>query len=283
MFIKSDYPTTPWPGVRTMTKSKNPNSHYRLNTSEVIQTAERLHARILERFPGSGLVAVAQGLAALARDSAARAEMMARPYLGIRIAVGVLILGFVTLMVGVLLVMDFGIRFADNLSEGLQASEAILNETVFLFAGMFFLFTLEARLKRKRALRALHELRSFAHIIDMHQLTKDPERLLDPARDTPSSPERNLTTFELSRYLDYCSEMLAIVSKIGAIYAEHFQDATALSAIDEVERLTDGLSRKIWQKIMIVSANVEHAPTSRVRRGQKKSPAPLNRDNPDDR
>ena len=31
--------------------------------------------------------------------------------------------------------------------------------------------------------------------------------------DTPSSPLRRMTPFELTRYLDYCSEMLAIISK----------------------------------------------------------------------
>ena len=36
------------------------------------------------------------------------------------------------------------------------------------------------------ALRALHQFRSLAHIVDMHQLTKDPERLMSPQPHTPS-------------------------------------------------------------------------------------------------
>ena len=48
--------------------------------------------------------------------------------------------------------------------------------------------TLEARLNARRALTALHEFRSIAHVIDMHQLTKDPSALGGPR--TSSSPER---------------------------------------------------------------------------------------------
>ena len=40
----------------------------------------------------------------------------------------------------------------------------------------------------KEALKALHELRSLIHVIDMHQLTKDPERLLSEHSRTDSSP-----------------------------------------------------------------------------------------------
>jgi len=62
-----------------------------------------------------------------------------------------------------------------------------------------------------------------------------------------------MTRFELFHYLDYCSEMLAVIGKIGAIYACNLNDSVALAAVDEVEGPTTGLSRKIWQKIMILN------------------------------
>jgi hypothetical protein len=86
----------------------------------------------------------------------------------------------------------------------------------------------------------------------MHQLTKDPERTTTPQQDTESSPKRTLTPFELTRYLDYCSELLAIISKIAALYVQKFDEPVTLSAVNDVEELTNGLSRKIWQKIMIL-------------------------------
>ena len=146
-----------------------------------------------------------------------------------------------------------GEEFSD-LGFFLQVVEAGLNDLILIGAALAFLMTVETRVKRRRALKALHELRSLAHVIDMHQLTKDPERLLLPGRDTASSPQRTLSPFELGRYLDYCSELLAILSKIAALYAERFDDSVALAAIDELEALTNGLSRKIWQKVMILGS-----------------------------
>jgi hypothetical protein len=90
-----------------------------------------------------------------------------------------------------------------------------------------------------------------AHIIDMHQLTKDPDRL---GRDEGPRMAcgRLMTADEVSRYLHYCTELLAIVSKIGQLYVQGFADAAVLAAVDQFENLATGLSRKTWQKIMIL-------------------------------
>jgi hypothetical protein len=61
-----------------------------------------------------------------------------------------------------------------------------------------------------------------------------------------------MTSFELNRYLDYCSEALALISKIAALYVQGFQDPVLLDAVDDVEDLSAGFSRKIWQKITIL-------------------------------
>jgi len=134
-----------------------------------------------------------------------------------------------------------------------QAVEAGINDLVFVGVAIYFLATLEARIKRQRALKAIHELRALAHIVDMHQLTKDPHVILSPGPATRSSPKRTMTDFELSRYLDYCSEMLSLIGKVAALYVQRFDDPVALSAVNEMEDLTTGLSRKIWQKIMILN------------------------------
>jgi hypothetical protein len=133
-------------------------------------------------------------------------------------------------------------------AEFLQGLDAAINEVVFIGVAVYFFFTLETRLKRHRAMKAIHELRSIAHIIDMHQLTKDPERIAD----TPTAgAKRPQNPAELIRYLDNCSDLLALISKIAALYVQNFDDPVTLSAVNEVENLTNGLSRKIWQKIMI--------------------------------
>jgi hypothetical protein len=133
-----------------------------------------------------------------------------------------------------------------------QVLESGINDVVLIGAGVFFLLTLETRIKRHRALGAIHELRVMAHLIDMHQLTKDPEWVLERGRETGVLPPRRMTAFELSRYLDYCSEMLALTGKVAALYIQDFEDSVALAAVKEVEDLSNGLSRKIWQKLMIL-------------------------------
>jgi hypothetical protein len=123
---------------------------------------------------------------------------------------------------------------------------------VYAAVAVFFLVTIETRVKRRRALRAIHELRAIAHVIDMHQLTKDPEWVLERGPETGVLAARTMTLFELSRYLDYCSEALSLTGKVAALYVQRFDDAVALSAVNQVEELTTGLSRKIWQKLTVL-------------------------------
>ena len=68
-----------------------------------------------------------------------------------------------------------------------------------------------------------------------------------------------MTEFELSRYLDYCAEMLALTAKLAALYANQSHDEVVFAAVNEVENLTSNLGRKIWQKIMILSQLKETA------------------------
>jgi hypothetical protein len=224
-----------------------------LDAGLIVDTVTTLRQRILERFPGSGLGRLADELLRIARVTDRQLRWVAAPHVPLRVAswaVGGLIL---LLLAG--LVTRLEVRTdAITLSELLQASEAAFNDAVLLGAALYFLVSLEARLKRRRALRFLRELRAMAHIVDMHQLTKDPAALVQVGTDTPSSPRRTLTRYELGRYLDYCSEMLALNSKLAALYAQNFDDPVVLAAVDEVETLTTGLSGKIWQKIVILSS-----------------------------
>ena len=84
--------------------------------------------------------------------------------------------------------------------------------------------TIEGRLKRKTVLENLHRLRSIVHVIDMHQLTKDPEQVLSPTLMPTTAKSREMTRFELVRYLDYCAEMLSISSKMAALHVQYVND-----------------------------------------------------------
>lgn len=229
-----------------------------LDPEKIVGTIETLCRRIDERFPDSGLGKVCRELLTIAVESQTRSAWIAKPHKPLRIMTGVL----VTLLIAGLLVVLVNSTLPRNgvdLVGLVQVSEAGLNVFILLGAAILFLVTTEARIKRGRALKAIHELRALAHVIDMHQLTKDPERLLDRGSNTPSSPKQNLTSTELMRYLDYCSEMLSLIGKLAALYVQKFNDPAALAAVNDVEELTTSLSRKIWQKIMIVNSVIAKA------------------------
>jgi hypothetical protein len=235
-----------------------PSPRPQLDAGMIVATVQTLRQRIMERFPGSGLGRLADELLRIAEATNQQLLWVARPNVPLRLASW--LVGGLLVLLTAGLVLRLEVRTgAITISELLQASEAAFNDAVLLGAAMYFLLSLEARLKRRRALRFLRELRAMAHIVDMHQLTKDPATLVHVGTDTPSSPRRSLNRYELSRYLDYCSEMLAINSKLAALYAQNFDDPVVLGAVDEVETLTTGLSGKIWQKIVILSSAEEAA------------------------
>jgi hypothetical protein len=222
-----------------------------LDSQKVILTLVVLERRIAERFPDSGLRKVCQDLVQIGEESHEKVLWIARPLMPLRIGITVVILGAVLGIVAS--ISNLPVRWGEfNLGELLQILEATTNEVVLIGAALFFLFTLETRVKRARSLKALYELRSIAHVIDMHQLTKDPSR--DPNHNTSSSPKVPLTRFELIRYLDYCSEMLSLLGKLAALYAQVSRDDVTLNAINEVESLCGSLSTQLWQKIAILHA-----------------------------
>ena len=45
---------------------------------------------------------------------------------------------------------------------------------------------------------------------------------------------------------------MTVISKLAALHVQEFSDPVTLSAVNDIEDLTQGLSRKIWQKIMIL-------------------------------
>jgi hypothetical protein len=230
----------------------SPSAAYRrLDEQQIARTLSRLRDRIAERFPGSGLSQVADELRLLGNETTALVAYIRRPLWLIRAGAVIAITAMAAVLIVVVSYLPLSPRVI-GYAEFLQAMDAALSTLVFLGATLFFLITLENRIKRRKALAALHQLRSVAHIVDMHQLTKDPERIGSPEPDTASSPVRPLTPSELGRYLDYCSELLSVISKLAALHVQQFHDSVTLAAVNEIETLTTGLSGKIWQKITLL-------------------------------
>ncbi len=232
-----------------------------LDAERIVRTLDRLKARIDERFPERGISGVCGELVQLARDDAARAEDLVRPIWTLRALIGLILLaGLALLGYGLYSYRSLDLEF--EAFHAFQGVEALINILILGGAGIWFLMSAEARAKRARILSDLHALRSIAHVIDMHQLTKDPTAILDPARATRSSPERDMDAYQLSRYLDYCAEMLALTGKLAALYLRASRDPVVIHAVNEIEELTAGLSRKIWQKITLIPARERTPPAS---------------------
>jgi len=224
-----------------------------LRVEKIADTADKLCQRIHERFPDSGLYGISVELVSQGEKARAEAPMIGRPIYSVRVAVVLLIVAILALTVTLLLTAvesTDGLRDI-NLVDLLTALEASTNQVVLIGLVIFFLVSMETRVKRSRALRAIHDLRSLAHVIDMHQLTKDPGYYRGTFKNTDASPERTLTLAEIMRYLDYCAELLSITSKFAALYAQEINDRVVLAAVSEVEALVAGLSQKIWQKLDI--------------------------------
>ncbi len=226
--------------------------HEPLEAPAVRETVEALYGRIEARFPKRGLLDVCGDLILLVQEVESSAGAGQRKIRIARVAsrvVMVMVLA-VTLVALVFAVRDavFG-KGVDNSVDVLGLTETAISDLVYAAIAVFFLWSFPERLQRSRLLNLLHQLRSTAHVIDMHQLTKDPEQLKPSFVPTSKSTKLNMTRDQVERYLDYCSELLSLVGKTAALCAEESRDSVILETVSTVENLTVGLSRKIWQKI----------------------------------
>ena len=229
-----------------------------LEESKVRDTIYQLTMRIRDRFPSSGIYDVCNRLYDLSKETEQIVATIARPILAVRLVAGALILSFVAAIIFLLR----GHPAEEDLSifSMIQTLEAGGNLLILIGLAVIFLWSSERRIRRGRVIQALNRLRDIAHVIDMKQLTKDPDGLAQVSRPTANSPKRKLNAFELGRYLDYCTEMLSLVSKLGYLYVARFHDSDATDAANDLENLCTGLSRKVWQKIMILRSMTPELP-----------------------
>lgn len=222
-----------------------------LDPDKIIATLVKLERRIGDRFPGSGLHKVCAELNEVARETKDRVAAVAAPNHTLRIISTLSLVAGLSLLTYVVTIIEVK-RDSENLYGVLQGFDSAFNIIVLMGAGALFLSSLESRWKRQQALSHLHELRSIIHVVDMHQLTKDPSRISTVGVPTPNSPQRPLTPFELTRYLDYCSELLSLAAKVAALYAQGTKDPIVIDAASDLGQITSNMSGKIWQKITMV-------------------------------
>ncbi|WP_432798379.1 hypothetical protein [Poriferisphaera sp. WC338] len=235
-----------------MTDSQAPSKTnlYALDHSCIVRTIRQIQKRIDTSLPGRNISGVAHELQQLATQAAGDARKISRPNITLRLVNILLVVSLLSLIGYVSTNLNFSASAPGW--EVLEGSEAAISSIVYVGIAIIFFVTLESRIKRQRILKKLHQLRVLAHIIDMHQLAKDPEHFLYHQFELDTRDPNNLTPYMLGRYLDYCSELLSMIGKIAVLHAQYSQDTVVLDAVNEIETLTTGLSRKIWQKIMIL-------------------------------
>ena len=220
-----------------------------LEPDRIVMTIELLTERIETRLPNRNLPKVARDTRAAAAEAVGLAKTIPEPIIWIRVVSGILALG----MIVVVAKIAYHLRFTQT--DGWATLDGInsgISTLIYLGLAVLFLVTLESRIKRRRALRALQELRALAHVIDMHQLSKDPQWHEHRESSPWDKESEHMDPYLLGRYLDYCVDLLALIGKLAALYAQKTQDGVVLQAVEEVENLTSTLATKIWQKIMLI-------------------------------
>ena len=241
--------------------------HEPLEAPAVRETVQELYGRIEARFPKRGLLGVCGDLIKLVDEvqdatGAGQRRIRVARYISRVVMVAVII---VTVLAVAYAARDAIVGNAKLSSvDLLDVAGTAISDLVYASIAIFFLWSFPERLERSRLLNLLHQLRSTAHVIDMHQLTKDPEQLKPSFRPTSKSTKLDLTRDEMERYLDYCSELLSLVGKTAALCAEESRDSVILETVSTIENLTVGLSRKIWQKISNLPPGEPHDPAKQA-------------------
>ena len=148
--------------------------HSTLRPEQIVKTINTLEGRIDERFPDSSLRKVCHELAEVSEQMVERSDWIGKPILWLRAITWFIC---ITIIVGTALTFfalgvsqeDFSSLQSspDRLSTVVTLTEAAINDVLLIGAAIFFIFTIEKRYKRTRALKALHELRSIAHILSL--------------------------------------------------------------------------------------------------------------------
>lgn len=214
------------------------------------ETTAWLEKRIVATFPGRALGELAFDLGDLVGDVGEHCERLAKPNWPLRILVASAILLLFLLLGATFSALPLsaeGVTWIDLL----QGIEAALNELVMAGLVVLFLASIENRRKRGQALAGLRDLRGMAHVIELHQMTKDPEIAMARAQGAEVD---HLGPKELALYLSFCADLLSIVGKTAALYGQVLDDSVVLATVDEVEGVSSRAAGKIWQKMALIRA-----------------------------
>ncbi len=235
----------------------------RVDPTLLAEKAREVHRRLVERFPHADLRHVAARIVLLVegvRKRAARDQ-----HSGVFTRMLILFLMLALLGGGGYAAFIAAPPFTTpSWVELVQAGEAGVQLLILVTIGVLWCWSAGHRARRQRQLGYLGELREIVNILDLFQLDKDPDRLDRSAtQSTASSPQLGEVNspFLMGRYLDYVSELLAVVSTLAAYYAATAQDDTVLGVVREIGASAGQHRVHIGQKSLMLT-NAHGAPSA---------------------
>jgi len=223
------------------------DGRHRIDPARIIETAENLARQVSDRLPGSSLAELAVELARIAHVTDERASQARTPIHAIRagsflaIGAGIVLVSF--LLMHIHARWEFG-----TITELFEATDAGFNLLALLAGAIWFLVKLEARIKRKRALESVEELREFIHVIDVTQLYYTPDLYNREAASSHSSLKLD------HHYLLFCTQMLAVIGNLAPLYTRGAAGDSILRAVSDVEMLANAITAKLQSKAESVRA-----------------------------
>lgn len=224
---------------------ETPRATHQLDPARIIETADALAQRVERGLPGSTLAGLAAELATIARDTGRRVQEAKKPIVAIRVASATTIVCTLLGLLYFLRNIQSRTEFT-SVSEFLGAVDTGFNFLVALAGAMWFLATLEARLKRKVVLDHIQELREFVHVIDATQLYYTPD--LYP-QDGDASGHRQ--RFDHT-YLLFCTQMLGVICNLAALYTRGEAGDSIMQSAGSVEMFSAALTSKLYGKAEFV-------------------------------
>jgi hypothetical protein len=233
-----------------------PNPEHRLDASKIVVTAKNLAADIEARLSGSTLAGLAQELVGIAVSTGERGRSSRRPIYPIRVVSAMAIVSMIAplwyLARHIHARWEFGT--ITEVFEGFHAGFELL---ALLLGAIWFCISLEARIKRKKALGFIEELREFIHVIDITQLYFSP----DLFRSRLGVASGSLPIDET--YLLYCTQMLAVISNLSSLYTRGVTGDPILRAASDVEMLAIAISTKHLSKAEAVHRIISGEPRNK--------------------
>jgi hypothetical protein len=211
----------------------------RLDPERIILTADKLAINVEQALPQTTLAGLAKDLAQIARETDQRVKHAARPIYTIRLLSLLAVAGGIAAPLYLLGHLSAKWEF-ETVTDLFEAADAGFNLILLLAGALWFLFTLESRIKRNRVLEFIGELREFTHVIDVTQLYYTPDLYASDGQDSPSR-------FDYT-YLFFCTQMLGVITNLAALYTRSAPSDSIWRAASEVETLANAIATKLVSK-----------------------------------